>query len=897
MFARVTSAWGLASLLWSQVALADDSEINAVQGSPSNSAPATLSAGSGFGVALSVSGAISLGAYQSGVNWALIQFLHHQSDPDPAQHFSFAKDDLGLSVLTGASAGSINALISALEYCAKEPTSAWDSQFFKVWQPVGLENLIPAVTSDYNDGDGLLARGKIDAVAKLLQEKLSSTEVRAGCRVPMGVVVTRARPFRRMVGRLQVPSSRASVMWAATARTDGKGLAFEQLAPLTRQPQTSSQDFGRYLGAVGERIFLPTDALGMLGSGQILDVLKASSAVQGAFAPIAIRTCIVDEDESSFEKCRLTEAETRVELFSDGGLFDSIPLGLAFGLDYQAETRARTFTYIDPDVRRPLVREDEQSGVDGTGTDLHSLSTMLEGFIAASRKAELGTVLHYWPERAAEPGKIVTSTRYHEVVGSHMGYFGAFWSRPFREHDYMVGVYDGLQFLVEQVCRDEAQSSWGKPVAIISRQRCENTMWNELLEKLGLSQTVGPACEKSDCEYPVQFASFVRFLLQEERRRSGQDPAPLRPWPDDSSAPAVPRDIPREVVERGCAEVRAKRRLLGPASRYCALGTAPRSQIVWRELGPRSLPETGEASPRDAASEKSQMTKVVSAVDAPHRAKSSEPEGLRWQMLKTTYHSLLPNPHVHLSASRDWVRDGLQEDGLLGVLTAVRQWASDALCPTYFGATECAELARWGKQPEAEARATIRRLISRQHMLESGTEGSGAQELVRLMSFAARQETLYSVGSENHDGSSAPHEWGWRYLVPYHVSGEMGRLGLTMGYRFESKCAWGHLCANFGANPVWLQLDTMDYQVAASGGLSVRTGWPWISKFDLNWAGRYRFDPNWEPQELAGISGVAYFLLDKFRLEVVAFKGDPKPTVLVGFADVPGLVSLVAGPP
>ena len=83
---------------------------------------------------LTVRGGVSLGAYEGGINWALLRVL--QGDPSAS-----------LTTVTGASAGNINAFLSAVEWCQSPARSAAESPrdnlFWKAWIPVGIHGLFP----------------------------------------------------------------------------------------------------------------------------------------------------------------------------------------------------------------------------------------------------------------------------------------------------------------------------------------------------------------------------------------------------------------------------------------------------------------------------------------------------------------------------------------------------------------------------------------------------------------------------------------------------------------------------------------------------------------------------------------------------------------------------------
>src|SRR5512138_1435872 len=83
-------------------------------------------------ISLTVSGGVSLGAYEAGF---LAYALGAVREEDTAD----------LKLVTGASAGSLNALLSVLVACGGEaPSSPADSLFWHTWIPIGFEQLSAA---------------------------------------------------------------------------------------------------------------------------------------------------------------------------------------------------------------------------------------------------------------------------------------------------------------------------------------------------------------------------------------------------------------------------------------------------------------------------------------------------------------------------------------------------------------------------------------------------------------------------------------------------------------------------------------------------------------------------------------------------------------------------------
>lgn len=101
-------------------------------------------------IVLTISGGISLGSYEAGLNWALLRLIKASRSPSPPDGaFAYPMD---LVAMTEASAGNINAFLSAVEWLSSpsegHPTTdpRWSAEgnlFWDAWIPVGLDQLFP----------------------------------------------------------------------------------------------------------------------------------------------------------------------------------------------------------------------------------------------------------------------------------------------------------------------------------------------------------------------------------------------------------------------------------------------------------------------------------------------------------------------------------------------------------------------------------------------------------------------------------------------------------------------------------------------------------------------------------------------------------------------------------
>lgn len=467
---------------------------------------------------LTVRGGVSLGAYEGGINWTLLRIL--ENDPG-----------VSLTTVTGASAGNINAFLSAVEWCQRPDLSARetprDNLFWKAWIPVGIHGLFPRGGKDgYAPGDGLFARGAFAGAEATLRQALDDqTRFPAGCPLTVGVTVTRIRPADIVIKSadarsgedgIHIPTQRfVSTFGLDTGR---QGLRFRQL--------------DKHDHEVGEYLTLPSRD-GLMTDDQIIDIIQASSAFPIAFGPQVIRHCADRGGHHGRAAC----GQPTADQFIDGGVFDNVPLGLAVSLTGQilapADAEQVHYLYVDPDHARSYVKppppppERPETERVGLSTTFDFIST----FVEVSQQYELQAVARYLYKpigRDANGQKIPPptplprlSSRFHPLMGSYLANFGAFFAEPFREHDFYVGVYDGLV--------NAAREQWKINAAErpLSEEEAAHlvTSVRALHDRLGLGATGAAAA-----------SYMVRRLLDDELRRAVAPDlaAKLRQTPDPS---------------------------------------------------------------------------------------------------------------------------------------------------------------------------------------------------------------------------------------------------------------------------------------------------------------------------------------------------------------------------
>ncbi|HYV66950.1 MAG TPA: patatin-like phospholipase family protein, partial [Myxococcales bacterium] len=278
--------------------------------------------------------------------------------------------------VTGASAGSINALLAAALWCeAPDSTrnSSVDSNLLRTtWLGMSLDALLPDDAAAYLPEDGVLASSALTPlIAELRRELFTAGAVhfRPGCAIPVGITLTRARPLQRETGGLRASTQRAVLAMVFEVGADG--------AVRIRRQTLGDRGATESLLALAE---VPDPSGSFLDPESVLQALLASAAFPLAFGPRSLCECAsaCENEElpagascpgpdpahssagSSCAAHSMLQAGNELRVcrrrFVDGGVFDNAPVGLAIE---QAEAFARprlfepvTYVFIDPDVRR-----------------------------------------------------------------------------------------------------------------------------------------------------------------------------------------------------------------------------------------------------------------------------------------------------------------------------------------------------------------------------------------------------------------------------------------------------------------------------------------------------------------------------------------------------------------
>jgi len=397
---------------------------------------------------LTISGGISLGSYEAGVNWGLLELFKLTAHDSIRRAWNLPRYEL--KAMAGASAGNINGFLAAIEWCrTREPTAPEQSLFWKIWVRTGFDQLFPLTR--YNQPDSTHAlfsrryfqRVLFDTIRAAMRDAPPSDAL-DGCSIPVGVTITKLTPG-------EIPISRGidavTQRYAAAVLVNRRGRTLRFRAP-------PAELLGG--GRLGALVLLP-DCDGAIDPNDVFSLVEASSAFPGAFSPVSLR-----HEPSLGTGCDTWPGNAA--LFSDGGLFDNNPIDLVAGIYADAIWKQRDrpdsnalLVFIDPDALRGRLadvakqREREPPATGG----ISALLDLFAGAVPAARQYEMqafGRLLARAPHVFRRDNINVTNRRF-VVVGQQLGAFAAFLGQPFREYDFYVGVYDALAFIAGEACR------------------------------------------------------------------------------------------------------------------------------------------------------------------------------------------------------------------------------------------------------------------------------------------------------------------------------------------------------------------------------------------------------------------------------------------------------------
>lgn len=281
-------------------------------------------------LAITVAGAVSLGSYEAGVLFEIIDAI--------AQHNAGATDEnkIVVDVLTGASAGgmSVTVLAQKLLFEADSLADPYNSVLYRAWvQDVQLQKLL-ALQQGEDPSHSILSSDLVEALSKkyLCQRYLT-----------------------------HIPSPQAK--HPAAADTIRLGLALSNLNGIdyrhAMRPQQSFT-YTRFQDELCARIDSESDTL------SFWEPLRNAAVSCGAF-PFAFRIKDLVRRRSEFHSSNIVfPLPFETFAYTDGGVFQNEPIGLAKNLvdeiDRHLDTDSRFYLFVAPHAKKSTAHANFNEG-------------------------------------------------------------------------------------------------------------------------------------------------------------------------------------------------------------------------------------------------------------------------------------------------------------------------------------------------------------------------------------------------------------------------------------------------------------------------------------------------------------------------------------------------------
>jgi len=431
--------------------------------------------------ALVISGGISLGVYEAGLNWAIVEALRHENRQTES------RNAYRLDTVAGASAGAINSILAAMRFCEADTLndhSTVGQNLFKETWSVVVDDLLPDDESEYNtidlhlglEGkrnvkDSILSRNGFKSIIEKMEQAAGEKRYREGCKVNLALMVTHTQPQS-----LEIPTS--SQNQTLKVQRFVVPLTVAAVKPSTEDQHASMQFENNVaykdISPKGSAFLFLPETNGRVMFDHVVRAALSSSAFPAAFGRIQMDYCIPPDVRSGTavvsDACPKSYKMDR-GYFSDGGAFDNVPLGVAVDLleacnqpgekkeckkiaHNQALARGN-YIYMDPATRRKVyVKPDNAADDNGGMSVMEQIETILPT-LSTLQAQELNSAIadKFYANESNQHRTLLLTSRFAPITGNFLGHFGAFFDETFQTYDYAVGVYDGVMNVADYQCR------------------------------------------------------------------------------------------------------------------------------------------------------------------------------------------------------------------------------------------------------------------------------------------------------------------------------------------------------------------------------------------------------------------------------------------------------------
>ena len=398
-------------------------------------------------LAIVISGAVSLGSYEAGVMYELLEALAIHNEMLEDTH----PDRVIIDVITGASAGAMTAAILSQQiyFGGHRLRKAYSNPLFDAWVTrVEIDDLLKVDSANHKYS--LLSSAVVDDIGKEFIPDVPAGEMdphpAASDTLQLGLAMSNLNGFSQeipgqkdsfayssykdqFVCRLQTVSAR-SVNPLSIDKDNGPTVKLNEMEPRRRKGR---QDVWRPMATTST-----------------WSVLRMMALSSGAF-PFAFRARRIVRTGGSPANLMLTRDSSRKAgagdrlyggnyLYTDGGVFENEPVGMAASLareiDDKDQNARRSYLFVAPGKREidadPFFNRDD---------DLLAMATGLASAVFGQSRYQ------QWVTEGLE-GKLFTVTASDALlIGDVFSAFAGFLEYEFRAYDYNIGRRQARQHL------------------------------------------------------------------------------------------------------------------------------------------------------------------------------------------------------------------------------------------------------------------------------------------------------------------------------------------------------------------------------------------------------------------------------------------------------------------
>ncbi len=445
-------------------------------------------------LAVVISGAVSLGSYEAGVMYEVLEAIARHNEKATSD-----EESIEIDVITGASAGGMTACILAQHLiCGDQPLSdnpeqslrePYNNPLYNAWvKEVDIRRLLEVETKDQKYS--LLQTKVVEEIGeKYLQDipKMNQRHPAAACKIYVGIAMSNLSGFNFSISTDYVSSLEKQKksetegtenfsytrykdqFFCVVSRNESGDATLVEIDYCTKRNPQTHQDFKDW-----NKFRDPNRDTNWK---ELREVGLSSGAFPFAFKARRIKR---------FGGCGKREARKGEYLYTDGGVFENEPIGMAKTLvediDQKDPSNERYYLYIAPSLRtlpkNPFTqKKDDDFLVIGVA--------LLNSIFQQSRFQD------WVMEKMNDPVFSITANDF-ELLGDVFSAFGGFLEEKFRAYDYNIGreraryelsnpnAQSQLQDLIKEV-EDMPPIEW-KVNCQISGKNVKD--WKEAKEKL-----------------------------------------------------------------------------------------------------------------------------------------------------------------------------------------------------------------------------------------------------------------------------------------------------------------------------------------------------------------------------------------------------------------------------